>query len=337
MKFHYDREHFFSTIIGGGPAGASCSLWLKHLAVPSILFEKEATLGGLQRIAPNPLSNHYLVSSAGMRAQQIAESIHENLSRHGVNFVPQAEVVKVTDDGDWFHIKAKSPNGCYEVSSRHIVLATGVEHKRDGFTPSQNVFIGSADNKIRVQSVKFFKDKRVAILGGGDNAMEAYEFIAAQAPADVLVFARNLRASKARMAMVNREHILGLENGYDVFVNKGHGGLHVITCRDDPYARYTFDFLIVNYGFTPISVLPPGIDPKRNLSGFIEVNNECVTSHPRILAIGESTQRMHPCVATAMADGVVAAKVLERRYVQSIESESEAVEDAFPATTRNRP
>lgn len=322
MKSIYDREHFFVVIIGGGPAGASCALWLKHMDVPSILFEKDATMGGLQRIVPNPLSNHYLVSSSGMRAQQIAASIHENLSRHGVNFVPEAEVVEVTDDGNWFHIKVKTANGLYEVASKYMVLATGVQNKRGGFIPSDTVFIGSADDKIREQAKGFFNGKRVAILGGGDNAMETYEFVAAQAPAQVLVFARNIRATKARASKVNPEHILGTENGYDVFANQGSFVRHIITCRDDPFSRYGFDFLIVNYGFESISVLPASLDPARTPKGFISATSECITSNPRILAIGESTQRMHPCVATAMADGVVAAKVLERRFVATLELEN---------------
>lgn len=314
MKKVYDREHFFATIIGGGPAGASCALWLKHLDIPSLLLEKESTLGGLQRSAPAPLSNHYLVSSAGMRAQQIAESIHENLSRHGVNFLTQSEVTEVTDDGEWFHIKTSTANGTYEVASKNLVLASGVKFKSDKFIASPTVFIGSANDEVRVEKNRFFEDKYVAVLGGGDNAMETYEFIAAQNPKQLLVFARNIRASKARLSKVNREHILGEESGYDVFVGRGSNGSHMITTRDDPFSRYGFDFLVVNYGFEAIKVLPNEIDPKRTAKGFIEVDDSCMTSNPRIFAIGESTQRMHPCVATAMADGVVAAKALENKF-----------------------
>lgn len=314
MKTPYDREHFFATIIGGGPAGASCGLWLKHLDIPSILFEKDLTLGGLQRSVPAPLSNHYLVSSAGMRAKQIAESIHENLARHGVNFLTHAEVTSVVDDGEWFHIKAATANGTYEVASKNIVLASGVQFKRDKFEPSDSVFIGSANDQVRVASNRFFEGKHVAILGGGDNAMETYEYIAAQNPGKLLVFARNLRASNSRSSKVNHEHILGLENGYDVFVNRGPNGTHMITTRDDPFSRYGFHYLVVNYGFEAIRVLPEALDPKRTERGFIEVDDSCKTSNPRIFAIGESTQRMHPCVATAMADGVVAAKALEKKF-----------------------
>lgn len=318
MKTLYDREHFFAVIIGGGPAGASCGLWLKHLGIPSMLFEKETTLGGLQRCVPDPLSNHYLVSSAGMRSQQIAESIHENLSRHGINFLTQSEVVDVVDDGEWFHIKAVTSNGNYEVASRHLILASGVQFKRGSFTPSETIFIGSAYEEIRVESSRFFEGKHVAILGGGDNAMETYEYIAPQKPKELLIFARNIRASKALMSNIHHSQILGLESGYDVYPNVGKRNTHIITARDEPFSRYEFEYLIVNYGFEPIRVLPENIDPLRNEKGFIAVNESCVTSHPRILAIGESTQRMHPCVATAMADGVVAAKTLEKKFALEI-------------------
>lgn len=306
----YDREHFFAAVVGGGPAGAQCALWLKNLGVPVILFEKEARLGGLQRTVPDPLSNHYVVSSAGMRAGQIAEAIHENVCRHGVPFVCAATVGEVEDDGQWFHLSAKTAHGTHHAYAKYLVIATGVRQREAEFTPSETVFIGSADPRIR--GGDFFRDKRIAVLGGGDNAMECYGFLKLQNPQAVHVYARTLRAGPKHLSMVDRADLN--EGGYNVLVRKD-GGPHCVTVSDDPYSRMLYDYLIVNYGFEAPRFLSPALDPKRNEQGFIEVDSDTVTSNPRILALGESTQRMHPCVATSMADGVVAAKKLEALFV----------------------
>lgn len=309
----FDREHFHTIVLGGGPAGAQCALWLKNLGVPALLFEQEPSLGGQQRTVPDPLSNHYVVSSAGMRAQEIAGAIQENLSRHGVPFVCGAKAEVVGDDGEWFHVIGKTAHGTHHAYAKYLVLATGVEPKKAKFEPSETVFIGSADPRIR--SGDFFRGKHVAVLGGGDNAMECYAFLAPQQPAGLMVFARTLRAGPKLLSEVPRDHIN--EGGYDCFVSRDPSrGSHVITIQDDPFVRFWFDYIIVNYGVESRKVLPVGMDPERNARGFLTVNEDCVTSNPRVLAIGEATQRMHPCVATSMADGVVAAKALERLFIQ---------------------
>lgn len=306
-----DREHFFAAVFGGGPAGAQCALWLKHLGVPAILFEKSSQVGGQQNIAPDPLSNHYVVSSSGMRASEIAGAIQENLSRHGVPFLCGAEANVVGDDGEWFHIEARTAHGLHHAYARNLVLSTGSIQRAGNFETSETVFIGSADPRIR--SGHFFEGKRVAVLGGGDNAMESYAFLKLQKPRAVKVFARSVRAGEKHLSAIDPADLS--EGGYDCFVSADGNG-HVITSHDDPYSRSIFDCLVVNYGVESVCVLPPHLDPARNVRGFIVADDRCVTDNPRILAIGEATQRIHPCVATAMADGTIAAKTLEAAFAR---------------------
>lgn len=307
----YDREHFFAAIIGGGPAGSQCALWLKHLGIPSLLLEKEQKLGGQQCIAPDALSNHYVVSSTGMRASEIANAINENIKRHGVPHVCGASVDLVEDDGEWFKLTAKTSNGLHHAWSRYLVIATGVRQRDGGFIASESVFIGSADPRIR--SGEFFKGKRVAVLGGGDNAFECYGFLQLQKPEKLKIFARNIRAGAKHREPVPKVAIE--EGGYNVHINVN--GQHCITLTDDPFGREFFDYVIVNYGVEASRILKPGIDPERNAAGFITVDSLTKSSNPRIYAIGEATQRMHPCVSTSMADGTVCAKALEAVMIKT--------------------
>ena len=74
-----------------------------------------------------------------------------------------------------------------------------------------------------------------------------------------------------------------------------------------------YDVMIVLYGWEanfPEAFLPLK-DTLLNDRGFITTDTKCQTPVPGIYAIGEVANRMHPCVTTAMADGVVAAKAIE--------------------------
>lgn len=297
----YDREHFHAIIIGGGPAGASCALWLKQMNIPALLLEKSTALGGLQRHCPDALSNHYLVTSAGHRSRDIAANIHENITRFGAPFVLQTTIAEIQDDGTWFRVDFTTPNGRYTVYSRYLVIATGVQHKSGGLDASERIYIGGSNKRIRTGN--FFAGKRIAILGGGDSAMETYAFLKKQAPAELKVFARTVRANPVLRDTAGEDLEVGEYevNGEALQVTKAG-------------ATSQYDYFMVMYGFEAGAVLPPALEPARNARGFLAADENAVTSNPRILAIGESSQRMHPCVATSVADGVIAAKYLEKNF-----------------------
>jgi thioredoxin reductase len=67
------------------------------------------------------------------------------------------------------------------------------------------------------------------------------------------------------------------------------------------------------YGWEPRQ-LPDGVEPERDAHGFVRVEpSTCETTCAGIFAVGEVTRRGHPCVTTATADGVVAAKAIQQR------------------------
>ena len=72
------------------------------------------------------------------------------------------------------------------------------------------------------------------------------------------------------------------------------------------------DIICVMYGWKPAFSLPSNLNILVDSKGFIEVDEQCKTSHPRIFAIGESTRRQHPCVTNAMSDGIVASKAIQK-------------------------
>ena len=140
----------------------------------------------------------------------------------------------------------------------------------------------------------------VAVLGGGDNAFENYVYVATAARA-VHLYARSVRAQQQWVQRAGRE------------------GVRIGPYQVDPAARSVdgrqYDLILVFYGWEPQAGFADDLRLARDERGYISTDFATAeTSVPDIYAIGEVAHRMHPCVVTSMADGVVAAKAIQRRW-----------------------
>lgn len=70
-------------IVGAGPAGVSCALWLKQLGFSPVVVDRNETCGGLQ--LSNPYTNTWIASSANAYGKDVANAMHANMIRHGVD------------------------------------------------------------------------------------------------------------------------------------------------------------------------------------------------------------------------------------------------------------
>ncbi|AHV94049.1 pyridine nucleotide-disulfide oxidoreductase family protein [Bordetella holmesii ATCC 51541] len=99
----------------------------------------------------------------------------------------------------------------------------------------------------------------------------------------------------------------------------GGQGVTVGAYEVDPLARCVngqhYDLILVFYGWEPQADFADGLELARDAHGYIQTDGATArTSLPDVYAIGEVANRAHPCVVTAMADGVVAAKDIQRRW-----------------------
>lgn len=145
-----------------------------------------------------------------------------------------------------------------------------------------------------------FRGKRVAVLGGGDNAFENALYAMQHGASQVTVFARTVRAQHQFVQQFPAEHVVV-------------GGYQVDVQRQQVNGDF-WDLILVFYGWEARVPDTPGHVLRRTAKGFLDVDiHTTETSLPNIYAIGEVAQRMHPCVVTALADGVTAAKIIQAR------------------------
>lgn len=289
-----------AAILGGGPAGAAAALWLFELGLRPILIEQAEELGGLQR--SNPYVNTWIPGVRGKTGVLLAREMHDHILSTGLECRLGQTLARATQsaDGGFTLEFAAGP----AIQCRCLALATGVRARAGGLTASQQILIGPG----RAVEDADLTGQRVALLGGGDNAAENYALLARKAPALMHIYARTLRARPALLANVARE---------DIF--EGPALLDETTLAiEHQGVRRNYDRWIALYGWeaNPPPALSDWLKDAFDARGFIAVDAERRTRIPGVWAIGEIAQAVHPCVLTAMSDGVIAAKSIEAQLLQ---------------------
>ena len=285
-------------IVGAGPAGASCAVWLRHLGLDPLLLEASDRIGGLA--ARNPFADIWTVTSPGQTGAEVAQQIAGQVQASGLDVWLNASVLAVSGTYPLFTVQAKRAGQPEQpLQAKTVVIATGVKPKDlPGFADQrfESVIVGPGDEIMSAD----FQGKRVALLGGGDNAFENYAFVKERGASTACIYARTLRAQKQ-------------------FVDRVPASDLVVGASDvDPAARtvngQAYDWILVLYGWQANIGFLGDLSLTRDDRGFVQTDIvDAQTNVPGVYAIGEVAQRMHPCVPTAMADGVVAAKAIEKR------------------------
>lgn len=300
-KAMQDESIHDAVIIGAGAAGASCAVWLARLGFSPLLIEAGAKVGGL--CLAHPFPDDWNASLPMHTGPQVAENFAISLRRAQVPLLLSQRVSAVRACDQGFAVTTHSG---LVLKGRHVVLATGTRARglSDGETesvadrsrPFPGVLVGPGDHVV----AECFQGRRVAVLGGGDNGFENALYALEHGAAEVHIYARTVRAQQQFVRRMPADSVV--LGSYEV----------------DPRARRVngsgYDLVLVFYGWEPRVGFADDLNLARTGRGFIDIDAATTqTSCEGVYAIGEVTQRSHPCVVTAMADGVAAAKAIQAR------------------------
>lgn len=281
-------------ILGGGPAGAGCALWLKKLGFEPLLVDRRTRLGGLQNESPYP--NDWLAGVVGLTGQDFASAMDGQLRKAGVRVEAGWQALEVESLNGGFRIGLQRESKRRVVKTRLLVAATGARAKDAGLSGHPNIIVGPG----RAVEDGGLRGRRVAILGGGDNAFENHGIITEGGAASVTIFARSVRARRALAARVPESDL--------------RVGPYEVDPQTLTVAGERFERLVVLYGWQANSELFSALNPALDSNGYIRTRRDTAESSvPGLYAIGELAHRQHPCCATALADGVVAARAIQDR------------------------
>lgn len=300
-------------IIGGGPAGMSCANACLSFGLTPIVIERGGQVGGAQRTNFHP--NLWMLGSPGESGEEMTRRMADHFTVLPVTTYYNTDVTRVTRDNQGFELSLGGTDAAPEpIHADAIVLATGMRphstiELEQLARETGTVIIGPLSHTIR----DGIRDSNVLILGGGDNALDHALYLVDKGNR-VIVCAR--AAFSARAAFIQScSDTVGIDlraNHLPTRLLFKDGAIHA----EWPNEEREFDWLLVMYGYRPntdvLERIAPHLRPEMTTSGHVHVDAWQRTSTPGIYAAGDITDSPQPSVSAAIAQGLAAAKAIER-------------------------
>jgi len=302
---------FDTVILGGGPAGFSAGLYAARGAVSTAIIDI-SMLGG-QPSNYLELENYPGFSKIG--GYDLMEKFEEHADMFGVQKFPMQEIEAVDLVSNPKIIKTKEA----EFKAKTVIIATGAKPMKLG-VPGEKEFVGRGVSYCAVCDAAFYKDKVVAVVGGGNSAVEEAMYLTKFASKVYLIHRRDeLRADKIiqERAFKNEK----LEIVWDSVVCEIKGDNLVDTIILKNVKTETTNELSVN-GIFPYIGITPNVEHingqiAQDKGGFILTDETMKTSIDGVYAIGDVRKTPLRQVITAAADGAVGA-VYAVKYIESL-------------------
>jgi thioredoxin reductase (NADPH) len=314
-------------IIGGGPAGMSCALWLCNYGLNPILIEAEPALGGMARRSPYP--NEGLLGRPGESARENAAAFARHIRQMPVEIRLGARPLHVhrADQGRFrLEVAAADPPATQSITCRAIVLATGTRFAGDEWLDGvANARRMMEQGRVHVGAPWAREPgaqwgSHVAVIGGGDNAFDVSRMLAEQGVKPTIIM--RSRSPRAQPLMVERLRQFESSGAARVIAGRtvdalDHAGEAALNLRLDDGAKLAADQVLLLLGYRPNSDASwlAEINLERDKHGYFIVDANKETSCRGVFAIGDVADPLHPCIATAIAAGAMAAREIARRSV----------------------
>lgn len=296
-------------IIGGGPAGLSAGIYASRAEVETVLLERGVP-GGLV------MSTHFIENypgfGEGIGGPELMIEMDKQARRFGLEILSKSvDSIGVTDKG----IIVKTSRG--DINAGAVIIATGVSHQLLG-VKGEAQFTGRGVSYCATCDGAFFRGKSVAVVGGGDAAVEEANFLTRFADKVYIIHRRDeLRATKIvqKKAFENPK----IDFVWSSVVEEIQGTdtvntLIVKNVRSNERKPLSVEGAFIYVGNKPNSDLVKDI-VNLDQNSFIITDENMMTSSKGIYAAGDVRQKFLRQVVTAVADGAIAA-VAAGKYLE---------------------
>jgi thioredoxin reductase (NADPH) len=284
-------------IIGAGPAGMGAAIYAKRAGLECVVLDQSPISGG-QVLTTYEVDNY--LGLPGLSGGDLSDKFREHADKLGVEFIT-ANVVKIDNESD--NKIVTTDEG--EFIAKTIVLATGANHSKLGIS-GENELAGVGVSYCATCDGAFFRKRTVAVVGGGDVAVEDAIFLAGLCAKVYLIHRRDeLRAAASLqnklMSMDNVEIIWDSEVtqicGKDI-VEK----IEIKNKKTNDIKSLEVNGIFIAVGVVPNTELLKGIADMDD-KGYIIADETCATSVPGIYAAGDIRKKPMRQIITAVADG----------------------------------
>lgn len=296
-------------IIGSGPAGYTAAIYAARAQLNPLLYEGSVTAGGALMTTTEVENFPGFVD--GVMGPELMESMRKQAARFGTELITD-DVVEMDLKGEIKTIKDGSGN---VVQARAVILATGSAYRHIGLANEARLS-GRGVSWCATCDGFFFRDQTIAVVGGGDSAVEEATFLTKFASKVVLIHRRDsLRASKIMAdRALNNPKIEMLWNTEVVDI-LGENKVEALALKNTVTGELTerdFTGLFVAIGHIPRSELLRGQIDCDN-EGYVKVEGRSTkTNLPGVFACGDLVDHTYRQAITAAGSGCQAALDAEK-------------------------
>lgn len=305
-KVETKQKVYDTIIIGGGPAGLTAAIYAVRAGLTALVMEGPVAGG---QIGSAHLVENYPGFVEGISGMELVEHFKSQAIRLG------AEIIPITAKSVDFSGKIKQVKTRKETfEAKTVVIATGATARKLGM-PGESDYIGAGVSYCATCDGGFFKDMNVAVIGGGDTALNDAVYLSRIAKKVYIIHRRDAfrGAAASQKAALSNENVFPIYNSVVEGFEGGKLGLEKLLLRNVKTDQTSE--LPVDGAFVAV-----GNDPQTNIfeghigmeKGYILTDQNCLTSASGIYAIGDVRAGSIRQVVSAASDGAAAMHEIEK-------------------------
>ncbi len=300
------HDIYDTIIVGGGPGGLSAGIYSMRAAMKTILIEK-GSLGGQMAINKGIENYPGFIDINGF---DLSEKFLEHAKWYGLEIL-QEEAIAI-EPGIEFH-SVRLANG-KTLDAHSIILAPGGISRSLG-VPGEAENLGRGVSYCATCDGFFFSGKPVAVVGGGDTALEEALYLSKIATEVHLIHRREeFRAGRILQQRISMEPKIKVMLNTKVtnILSDGNGVSSIIVKNGERFqSELHVDGIFIFVGFAPNrKLVPAGI--KMSAAGFVLTDESCESNISGIFAIGDLRQKYANQIVVAASDGCISALAAAR-------------------------
>lgn len=297
------REQHDIIMIGAGPSALAAAVYTTREDIDTVLFEK-GVIGGLAAITD--WVDNYPGFVKGIGGLELAQALEGQANRFGAQ-IQLGEVTEIVDEGPLKRLETTDGTKW----AKAVLIATGSDYKKIG-VPGEAEYYGRGVHYCATCDGAFYRDKKLAVVGGGNSAIQETLFLLKFATHIDLLVRSQVKASEILQHELDKQVKAGKVTIHlGVTVDKIEGENNKVTkvraTQNEAPAEFVVDGVFVFVGLLPNTGFLKDSEIKLDERGFIITDAGLQTTMPGVFASGDVRSGATMQIASAVGEGATAA------------------------------
>ncbi len=300
-------------MIGAGPSALAAAIYTTREDIDTVLLEK-GVVGGLAAITDQV--DNYPGFEEGVTGLDLADKLEKQAERFGAK-IEYGEVTGIEADEKSLKVIVHTTDGDYHAKA--VLIATGSDYKKIG-VPGEEEYYGRGVHYCATCDGAFYRDKKLAVVGGGNSAIQEALFLTRFTTHIDLLVRSTVKASEVlqhelKKAVSEGKITVHLNTSTDEIIGENNLVNKVVVTQNGKKKDFHVDGVFVFVGLLPNTQFLEGSKIKLDEVGFIKTNEDLMTDIPGVFASGDVRSGATMQIASAVGEGATAALKI-REYLE---------------------